>query len=240
MIKNKIIKLIFLLRISLYRKALKYQVGAAIEHQKLLKSLNFKTIVDVGANKGQFALMSRYCFSDAKIVSFEPLSAPAEIFNKVFRNDKDTMLHNVAIGPKEEKTIIHISQSDDSSSLLPISDLQEEIFPGTSEAGTATVNVSPLDRFLNKADIKPPALLKLDVQGFELDALIGCEPLLSSFDSIYCECSFVELYSGQKMASDIITWLHQHGFILKGAYNMSYDEKGQAIQADFMFKNNLE
>lgn len=237
----KINKLLKLLPHKLYRDALLCcGVAPVIDHEKLLKRFDYKTVVDIGANKGQFSLMSRHCFSDAKIISFEPLSAPAKIFSKVFKNDKDTILHNVAIGPKVEEAIIHISKSDDSSSLLPISDLQEEIFPGTSEAGISTVNVAPLDAFLSKADIKPPALLKLDVQGFELDALIGCEPLLSSFDSIYCECSFVELYSGQKMASDIIAWLHKRGFILDGAYNMSYDDKGQAIQADFMFKSNLE
>jgi FkbM family methyltransferase len=236
----KIKKLIYCLLVKVYRKALRFSVGGAIEHEKLLKSLNIETIVDIGANKGQFALVSRYCFPGAKIVSFEPLSAPAKIFNQVFKDDRDTVLHNVAIGPKEEETIIHISQSDDSSSLLPISDLQEEVFPGTSEASTATVTVAPLGIFLSKADIKSPALLKLDVQGFELEALMGCESLLASFDSIYCECSFVELYSGQKMAPDIIAWLHKRGFILKGAYNMSYDAKGQAVQADFMFKSNLE
>jgi FkbM family methyltransferase len=237
---RKIKKLLKLLPHKLYRDAL-FNCGVApvIDHEKLLKPLSCKTVIDIGANKGQFALMSRHCFPDAKIISFEPLSAPAEIFSKVFRNDNDTILHNVAIGPKEEESIMHISQSDDSSSLLPISDLQEEIFPGTGEAGTTTVNVAPLNVFLSKADIKQPALLKLDVQGFELDALMGCESLLCSFNLIYCECSFVELYSGQKMASDIIAWLHKRDFILKGAYNVSYDNKGQAIQADFMFENNL-
>ena len=241
MLFEKIKKLLKLLPHKLYRGALfNYGVAPVIDHEKLLKRSYYKTIVDIGANKGQFALVSRYCFPEAKILSFEPLPAPAKIFNKVFKDDKNTTLHNVAIGPKEEKTTIHISQSDDSSSLLPISDLQEEIFPGTREVGTTTIDVAPLDRLLTKIDIKSPALLKLDVQGFELDALIGCETLLYSFDSIYCECSFVELYSDQKMASDIIAWLHKRGFILEGAYNMSYDDKGQAVQADFMFKSNLE
>jgi FkbM family methyltransferase len=238
---TKISKLFKLLPYKLFRDAvLSCGVAPVIEHTKILQGLNCKTVVDIGANKGQFALVSRYCFPHANIVSFEPLPRPAKIFNTVFKNDKNTVLNNVAIGPKEEKTLIHISKSDDSSSLLPISDLQEKIYPGTSEVGVATIDVAPLDCFLTMKDINSPALLKLDVQGFELDALRGCESLLSSFDSIYCECSFVELYSGQKMASDIIAWLYKRGFTLKGAYNMSYDDKGLAIQADFMFMNNLK
>jgi len=239
-ILRKCIKLLKLTKNMIYVNGLKKGVAAAIEHQNTLKTLSCKTVVDIGANKGQFSLLSRQCFPDAKIISFEPLPAPAKIFNQVFIDDKNTVLHNVAIGIKEEEAIIHLSQSDDSSSLLPVSDLQEEIFPGTSEVGTTMVSVAPLDIFLSKADIKSPALLKLDVQGFELDALMGCESLIASFDQIYCECSFVELYSGQKMAPDIIAWLYKRGFILRGVYNMSYDDKGQAIQADFMFKSDLE
>lgn len=240
-VMTKLSKLFKLLPYKLFRDAMLYcGVAPVIEHKKILQGLNCKTVVDIGANKGQFALVARHCFSHTKIISFEPLSTPAEIFSKVFRNDNDTILHNVAIAPKEEEVVIHISKSDDSSSLLPISNLQEEVFPGTCEVGTTMISAAPLDIFLSKVDIKSPALLKLDVQGFELDALMGCESLISSFDQIYCECSFVELYSGQKMAPDIIAWLYKRGFILRGVYNMSYDDKGQAIQADFMFKSDLE
>ena len=86
---------------------------------------------------------------------------------------------------------------------------------------------------------RSPALLKLDVQGFEMDALRGCESLLHKFDLIYCECSFIELYTGQKLASDVIAWLAERDFPIKGIYNMSYDSDGVAIQADFLFQREL-
>ena len=78
-------------------------------------------------------------------------------------------------------------------------------------------------------------MLKLDVQGFEYEALIGCESMLAHFDWVYCECSFVELYSGQKLAADVIDWLDSKGFELKGIYNSAYDKSGRAVQADFLF-----
>jgi FkbM family methyltransferase len=93
---------------------------------------------------------------------------------------------------------------NDSSALLAISSLQEEIFPETDEIGTAQISVAPLDDFLNQKLLVSPALLKLDVQGFELEALVGCESLLEKFKMVYCECLFIELYSSQKLAKDII------------------------------------
>jgi len=217
-----------------------HRVAAAVEHTSVLTALDCRTVVDIGANRGQFALVARRCFPQAYITSFEPLPEPAAVFRRVFARDNATVLHEAAIGPAPEHGTMHVSAQDDSSSLLPISSLQGEIFPGTDEIATVNVRVAPLDTFLAEDNICDPALLKLDVQGFELSALRGCEPLLPSFDAVYCECSFVELYSGQKMAADVIDWLSAKGFRIKGIYNPSYDNVGKSVQADFLFRREGE
>ncbi len=216
---------------------IKGKVAAGIEHEKLLKSFNCITVVDIGANKGQFALVSRRYFPNAKIVSFEPLKEPAKKFLKVFSQDKNVELHQVAIGPESRITKINVSAVDDSSSLLSISELQNEIFPGTAKIDSQEIKVAPLSDFIKESEIQSPALLKIDVQGYELESLKGCEDLLNKFQYVYVECSFVELYEGQSFAQDVIIFLDQHGFVLKGIYNMSYDNKGKAVQADFFFSN---
>lgn len=217
-------------------KALRFGVAASVEHTPVLRNFDCKTVVDIGANRGQFALAARHVFPNANVISFEPLSRPAELFRRVFENDNAIVLHEAAIGPEKDNCTMHVSARDDSSSLLPITSLQGEMFPGTDEVGTVNVLVAPLDSFVSDAEIVGPALLKLDVQGFELDALQGCESLLSKFKWIYCECSFVELYSGQKLAAEVISWLSSKGFLIKGIYNPSYDRGGQAVQADFLFQ----
>ena len=222
----------------LWLRALGHGVAASVEHKAVLRNLDCRSVIDIGANRGQFALAARHNFPNANIISFEPLSEPATVFRRVFSFDNAVTLHNTAIGPKLEQRAMHVSGRDDSSSLLPISSLQEEIFPGTSEVETVDVRVAPLDAFIDEGDIVAPAMLKLDVQGFELDALRGCESLLPKFNWVYCECSFVELYSGQKLAADVIDWLSSKGFRIKGMYNPAYDREGQAVQADFLFLRN--
>lgn len=233
---RKIKKLFFLLPVSFYRKALFFGVAAAIEHEKLLKNKTYKTIVDIGANRGQFSLVARNTIKKAKIYAFDPLEISEKVFNKVFYNDKNINFFNVAIGPSPEKRTMHISKKDDSSSILSIGKLQSDLFPGTEESHEATINVDRLDSFINESHIESPALLKLDVQGFEYEALIGCKKILTLFDEIYCECSFYELYLGQKLANDIIELLSNNGFVLDGIYNTSYDKDGCAVQSDFLFK----
>jgi FkbM family methyltransferase len=191
--------------------------------------------VDIGANRGQFALVARRCFPQATIFSFEPLSKPVNRFRRVFAGDERTRLYEIAVSPRSGKATIHVSAHDDSSSLLPITTLQDQLFPGTSEVGQETVRIGPLREFVRPQEIDPPALLKIDVQGYELETLKGCESLLDRFAHIYVECSFVELYAGQASASEVIDFLHERGFVLKGIYNITYDRTGLSVQADFFF-----
>lgn len=218
-------------------KALLKGVAASVEHEHLSGICPvINTVVDIGANKGQFSLEARKCFPQARIFAFEPMPAAVEIFNTVHSEDRKVTLHPVAIGAVSEVVLMHLSGRDDSSSLLPILELQDKIFPGTREVGTLQVTVEPLDKIINAADLQSPALLKLDVQGYELNALKGCERLLSKFDYVYLELSFVELYEGQALADEILRYLQERGFELGGIYNLGYDKAGQAIQGDFFLK----
>ena len=233
---RKITKLYKIFRQPRYYKALFSGVAAAVEHESLLRSICCKTIIDIGANRGQFSLVARHCFRDAQIFAFEPLSKPCEKFRTLFSDDKNVILHDVAVGPENGSVVIHISARDDSSSLLPITALQEALFPGTNEKTTESIRVRLLDAMIRPAQITTPAMLKLDVQGYELQALKGCENLLRKFQYVYAECSFVELYQGQALADEVISFLHPKGFALDGVYNTDYDLSGRAIQSDLLFR----
>lgn len=228
-------KALYLLRDSLWRQGLQQGIAAAVEHVKILENFELNTIVDIGANKGQFSLLSRKLFPNATIIAFEPLKEPASKFEKLFINDSATSLEQVAIGPERKSTVIHVSAKDDSSSLLPINKIQHELYPGTSEIGTLNIRVHRLNDFLGPEQVVSPALLKIDVQGYELETLKGCDDLLIYFDLIYIECSFIELYEGQSLVNDVVDWLHARKLRFSGVYNMSYDKSGNAIQGDFLF-----
>lgn len=215
-------------------------VAPAVEHIAVLGQVApLGTIVDIGANRGQFALACRAVFPNVRIISFEPLPGPAAVYRSIFADDPSTRLIQAAVGPRDGETEIHVSRRDDSSSLLPITDTQNRMFPGTGEAGTLQIQVTRLSSCIGDKDLITPALLKLDVQGYELQALTGCESLLSAFDWIYAECSFLELYSGQALADEVIAWLRERGFRLYGVFNLTYGSQAKAIQGDFLFSKNV-
>lgn len=231
---RKAAKLAALARQPLYRRGIGLGVGAGIEHERLLLRHPCRTLVDIGANRGQFALVARRSWPDAQIYSFEPLEAPCRLFRRVFAGDSRTRLFSAGIAPVRERRVIHLSRREDSSSLLPIG-AQAEFFPGTEEAGRVEVEVGPLGEWLSAPEIEPPAFLKIDVQGFEGEVLRGSEPLSDRFAYVYVEASFVELYQGQALADEVIRFLQDAGFRLEGIHNLAYAASGMAVQGDFFF-----
>lgn len=232
---NKLNKLLRIISNKIYIKAMIQGSAAGVEHEKALKNLQVYYILDIGANRGQFALIARKNFPNLPIYSFEPLAEPAQIFKRVFANDPNTRLIECAIGRKKTTGTIHITLDDDSSSLLPITKTQSRLFPGSKEKTTRQVQVLPLQEALAGVEIPPGSLMKIDVQGYELEVLQGSENLLDKFSLLYIECSYVELYQGQALAHQVIAWLAERSFLLTGVYNTYYDKTGQAIQSDLLF-----
>lgn len=235
---RKVIKATNLICSKNGRRGLVNGVAMTTEHIPALRYLNPLTVIDIGANKGQFSLLCRELFPDAKIVAFEPLEGPAEKYRKLFQGDPMVKLHQTAIGRTRGPQEIHISKRIDSSSLLPISSEQSKVFPGTEAVGTETISVAPLTDFIDDLDTGKNTLLKIDVQGFELEVLKGCGVFLSNVDYCYIECSYRELYTGQAFANDIIVFLNSVGFNLSGVFGQHLDNKGKAVQADFLFERN--
>lgn len=216
-----------------YLSALRHGVLAATEHEDSGLRTDAGTVLDVGASRGQFALFARRRWPQASIICFEPIPGAAEKLRETL--GPSVTVHRTALGSQKGESILNLSRSDDSSSLLPIGRQADE-FPGTAAVGTTPVRVGVLSEYLD-ADLPRPIVLKIDVQGFELEVLRGAGDRLTHLDEVLCECSFVELYEGQALASDVVAFMHQHAFTLAGLSGLTYSETGQLLQADLLFRS---
>ncbi len=218
-----------------YRSLLLYRVAATTEHTRVIRAVAPDTVVDIGANRGQFSLAALHERPNARLFCFEPLAEPRSTLEKVLGSSDRIRIFPLAIGNQEEERDFYVSSRDDSSSLLPISENQTHFFPGTGLSHTESVQVAALDQCISSDELDDNSMLKIDVQGFELQVLEGAESLLPRFANIYVECSFVELYEGQSTAHEVTRYLSDRGFEMKGVYNTHYDSAGIAVQADFLF-----
>jgi len=98
------------------------------------------------------------------------------------------------------------------------------------------VRTAPLDELVAPERRLRPCLLKIDVQGVELDVINGASSVLEAVDSVLVECSFVELYRGQALGGEIVDALHGRGFLLTALCSPVADRSGTVLQADLLFE----
>jgi FkbM family methyltransferase len=216
------------------RGLLRHRVLAAVEHRVAL-GLGCRTLVDVGANRGQLSLAWRSVVPNGRILAFEPLRRAADDFRRLFAGDPQVQLFTHAVGTTAGTVSMNVARHADSSSLLPITGQQTALYPGTELSHQETVAVRPLADVLRPERLRGPVLLKVDVQGFEMEVLRSCGDQLDRIDHVYCECSFRTLYGGQPLAHEVVTYLASRGFALAGVYNVYHDGSAVAVQADFLF-----
>ena len=203
------------------------------EHEHLA-DLAVGTVVDVGANRGQFTQLAHRIFPTAPIVAFEPIPAVAATYRRFAPHT--AVLHELALGDQNTTAQLNVLALDHSSSLLPVGALQRQLFSGTEVVETIDVDVRRLDSLLDDNEMSDDALLKIDVQGTELATLRGCGALLERFRWVYVECSFGELYEGQDLAGAIVMYLGEHGFSLARMANAQHTPQQICDQADFLFE----
>jgi FkbM family methyltransferase len=174
--------------------------------------LGVKTVLDVGANLGQFALeLRRYGYREA-IVSFEPLSAAhAELERLATKDPRWRIAPRAAIGDAEGVAEINIAKNLASSSLLQVRDRSIEAAAESASESRERVAVRRLDDLVDSF-WEIPFGMKLDTQGYELLALQGAPRILEQTRLVLSEMSLVPLYEGGAGFLEIYQFLESRNF----------------------------
>jgi FkbM family methyltransferase len=217
------------------RRALLRGVVASLEHAAVLRGFPLAgTILDIGANKGQFILEAIKWHPKANFIAFEPLSAGRAFMERVLVGLPRLTIYTIALGDEDATVQFHVSASLDSSSVLEQTPLQAQSFPGTQNLDRQEVPVRRLDHLLDRSALHAPVVCKIDVQGYELNVLRGFGNLLDTVDYLIMELTNVPFYEGAPNSAEVIAFLAVRGFQIHGIYDM-YFQDGICLQADFLF-----
>ncbi len=110
----------------------RYNPHYSIGQYAFLKTLNIKTIIDVGAHAGEFAQMIGMMLPRTSVISFEPLKNEFERLQQSL-TAPDFRAFNFALGDQNETVKMRRSEFSQSSSLLPMAKLHKEAFPETAQ-----------------------------------------------------------------------------------------------------------
>ena len=131
---------------------------------------------------------------------------------------------------------IYITKRKDSSSLLKPANITNEKYLVNA---TKIINLKKLNNIAILKEIEGPSVLKLDVQGFELETLKGGDQILNIIDYIIVEVSFLKIYESQVFAQELVDFLNSRSFEISEKCNLSKID-GQLFQEDVLFiKNNI-
>lgn len=130
-----------------------------LESWRLLAGQEFGTILDVGANEGQFARLARILWPSATVHSFEPLPDIYEILRERYLEDPQVNTYNLALGESAGVLQMHRSAFSPSSSLLPMADLHRKEWPKSAEHIEVEVRVERLDDWADRVRVEDSAML---------------------------------------------------------------------------------
>ena len=171
-------------------------------------------VVDVGSHIGEFSLIaSKKMNGTGQVISIEPFTEARNWLKKNIELNqfKNIIILPVGIGKKiEEKTLYRNSLGGTIGYLE--SDIEDvELIP------EGTVKVTTIDEIVRSRGLDKIDMLKIDVEGFEYEVLLGC---LESFKEkkikkIICEIHPLFLEGKLIEEDEIYTLLKNHGFSLK-------------------------
>lgn len=163
---------------------------------------------DVGAHVGLYSLLVADQLSEGRVVAFEPHPSNAETLrSNAELNDAPVECVQYALSDTEEDTGFTLNGGPaEARGRLSLAD--------ESGANSTSVHTVPGDQLVERNEIPPPDVIKIDVEGAELDVVRGLKETLSREECrlVYCECHPDLLEDQNQTCADVEFALERAGF----------------------------
>lgn len=205
------------------------ELGSANLRRDLLKLVgrDAGTIVDVGAHFGESSALFSEIFPEAAISAFEP--DPVSYRVLVSRHLSRVRAFNVALGSADGSRVLNLNADSGTNSFFPANSMGlRYLAQKMAVRSSVEVPIRTLDDFREELGLSTIDLLKVDVQGYELEVLRGATRSLKDVRALQIECNFIPQYKGSSTFSDVDLFLREQGFALHNLYDL-YRESDDGI-----------
>lgn len=194
----------------------------------------FEHVLDVGGNIGEFAELCRLTWPDASIDSFEPIPGAANTNRKRADRSGGWRVHEVAIGSTDGTATLRLCTNQHSAStMMEPGKLRRERFGIRDVFHPIEVEVARLDRFRGLIDDGGRTLLKVDVEGFELEVLRGALHVLELVHVAIVEINQEpDIFVGAPSPDVVDAELRNVGLYFAGVAGVQLDPRGEVVQFD--------
>jgi len=174
-----------------------------------MRRLGFRPagVVDIGAYKGEWTVMARGVFPEAPFLMLEAQESQRAILEQVKTQGGSSVDYQIALLGPENREGVDFHQYD-------VAPTGASVLAAQAGAAARLVKcrMETLDTILDRAGFRRPELIKLDVQGYELEVLKGGSKALAAAEAIAMEVSLLELYKGNPLMHEVIPFMQERGF----------------------------
>lgn len=197
---------------------------------------HLRYVVDLGANEGQWANAFLDLIAPEKLIMIEPNPVAFAQLQKKFGGRSNIELHNVAVGETDGVTTLRVTRDSTGASVLPPREEMRELIGGNWAVESEVE--CPLRKLDTLAAALPEvSLLKIDVQGYEKEALAGAAETLRKTKFLLVELNYMPQYVGGSWFGEIHELLTaRHGFVLVDA-TKPLCLNGRASMSDGLYVN---
>ncbi|MBX9694556.1 MAG: FkbM family methyltransferase [Cyanobacteria bacterium] len=189
------------------------------------------SVIDAGAACGTFSSQCHTLFPDAHYLLIEPLSEYLPSIEKVVSGISRATYEMAAVASQEGSVVFNVHHD------LVGSSLYQEVEEGSDVNGVRReVRTVTLDRLVAERHVSPPYLVKIDVQGAELDVLAGGEKTLQNSEYVILEVSLFQFFKQGPVLCDVVAYMKARGFVPYDIYGLQYRPLDHALsQVDIAF-----
>jgi FkbM family methyltransferase len=230
--------------IPLYQKALT-QARQIITVQstdgglRRLRTLGFipEGILDIGAYEGAWMRMAKTVFPESKVLMVEAQPEKEPLLSAACKAYNGSVKYLITLLGQSNQEAVPFFQMRTQFGSTGSSVYEEQV----------TLEGRPLDRQIValkmiRLDDLPAShsarhfqLIKLDVQGAELDVLSGGSRILHGAEAVLLEVSFVEYNKGAPQFADVVAFMNAKGFVVFDILDCYREKRDILIQSDILF-----
>jgi len=175
------------------------------------RGLTCQTIIDVGANRTNWSRLAKKIFSSANICLIEPQIEMKKNLENFCQEFENSVYFLAGAGAKKDVLTFTIWDDLAGSSFLPKPD--DEL---KNSGKQREIEIITIDDLINSLKVKLPELIKLDIQGFELEALKGAEKTFGYTEVYILEVSLFSFtdVQGMPILSDVINFMLERDYVV--------------------------
>lgn len=210
----------------------------------VLKNYGVDCVLDVGANVGQYASSLRRFGYEGHIVSFEPVPEFAAKLMQQSVADEKWHVIPAALATYDGQIEMRV-QATFTSALTKSSDFGTETFKTLKkheQDELRTVSVHRLDsilgeilEFIGFEDEINRIYLKMDTQGFDLEAFRGVGKYMDLIVALQSELAVKKIYEGMPAMTEAMTEFQKAGFDINGLFPVTVQPEGYVVEFDGIF-----